>query len=287
MRYHTASGPIIVICSLLLAAVGCVDATRPTRDDLVDEDAQSEASDVSEPKDVAAEDTTSSDDGEDVEASDTEEGGEDSSSDTSSDTGTDGGGDQTEDTGCRDPGCPCNYEGTPQGVCSDATTDSAGNCQPPSEYEGDEQTCDGLDNDCDGDVDEGCDDDGDGYCDGQMSVAGSASVCPNGGGDCNDRDPSVNPGANEFCDDNVDNDCDGDTDCNDTDCNGRPVCSSGGTERLCGDGRDNDGDGCTDCNDADCASRSCGPNEVCCPGLPSPGQCVSGSCVQQGQPCPR
>ncbi len=60
------------------------------------------------------------------------------------------------------------------------------------------ETCDGLDNDCDGTIpaDE-TDADGDGYM-----------VCEN---DCDDSDPDVNPGATETCN-GIDDDCDGDID---------------------------------------------------------------------------
>ena len=72
---------------------------------------------------------------------------------------------------------------------------------------------DGVDNNCDGDIDEGCttpvndDVDGDGY---------NASV-----DDCDDNDAAVNPGMLEACDDGVDNNCDGDIDegCGTTDSN--------------------------------------------------------------------
>lgn len=47
-----------------------------------------------------------------------------------------------------------------------------------------------------------CDLDEDGY----------VSTACQGGNDCNDYDPSVNPGATEICNDGIDNDCDGDTD---------------------------------------------------------------------------
>jgi hypothetical protein len=278
------SGSVIVICSVLFAAVGCVDATRPARDNLTDAETGGEPTDVSEPTDGAVEDAVSSDNEDDAAGSDTEASGEDGGT---SDADTDGGGNQTQDTGCQDPGCACNYEGTTRGVCSEATTDSAGNCEPPSNYAADEQTCDDLDNDCDGEVDEGCDADGDGYCNAQLEVVGSPSVCPNGGGDCADQASAVNPGANEICDDNTDNDCDGNTDCDDPDCSGSRICNTGGTEKRCSDGRDNDRDGCTDCDDSDCVNQRCGPNKVCCPGLPTPGQCVSGTCVEKGQPCPR
>jgi hypothetical protein len=46
-----------------------------------------------------------------------------------------------------------------------------------------------------------CDQDEDGYI---------SNSCE-GGNDCNDFDPSINPAATEICTDGVDNDCDGDT----------------------------------------------------------------------------
>jgi len=56
------------------------------------------------------------------------------------------------------------------------------------------EVCDGVDNNCNGNVDEGFDLDADGY-----------TTCA---GDCDDGDPTVYPGATEVCDE-LDNDCDG------------------------------------------------------------------------------
>ena len=53
------------------------------------------------------------------------------------------------------------------------------------------------------------DEDGDGYA-------------PEGGGDCNDADPTVHPGTDELCDDGIDNNCDGVIDEGCTDDTGDP-----------------------------------------------------------------
>jgi hypothetical protein len=78
-----------------------------------------------------------------------------------------------------------------------------------------EEVCDGLDNNCDGELDEGVlleffiDGDADGYGDGDAALAceapgGMASVA----GDCDDSDADIHPDATEVCD-LVDNNCDG------------------------------------------------------------------------------
>jgi hypothetical protein len=82
-----------------------------------------------------------------------------------------------------------------------------------------EELCDGIDNDCDGEVDNGIeipvwyyDGDNDGYGDPTnptvACVAPAAHVATNT--DCDDTNPDVNPGAEEvLCRDGVDQDCDG------------------------------------------------------------------------------
>ncbi|MBN2250607.1 MAG: hypothetical protein JW724_00850 [Candidatus Altiarchaeota archaeon] len=65
---------------------------------------------------------------------------------------------------------------------------------------GNEEVCDGKDNDCDGVADDGLgDDDGDGY-----------SECT---GDCNDANPAFHPGATDIACDSIDQNCNGFDDC--------------------------------------------------------------------------
>ncbi len=90
--------------------------------------------------------------------------------------------------------------------CDDNPLACGANCYP-----GHAELCDSYDNDCNTQTDEGCDDDLDDYCDSSMTVVGTPPVCPNGGGDCDDTDININPGAQEICD-NIDNNCDGNTD---------------------------------------------------------------------------
>jgi len=77
--------------------------------------------------------------------------------------------------------------------------------------DGAESTCDDLDNDCNAKTDEACDQDGDGYCRADWKTTGLPAACPKGGGDCEDDDKAISPGATEVCND-VDDSCNGSTD---------------------------------------------------------------------------
>jgi len=116
----------------------------------------------------------------------------------------------------------------PLDACSEPSgyvaADYAGDCDDAdaNANPGADESCDGVDNDCDGDTDEDDavdaatwypDDDGDSY--GRSLDAVTACYVPSGhvslGGDCEDGDASINPGAAEICD-GFDNDCDGTAD---------------------------------------------------------------------------
>jgi hypothetical protein len=88
-------------------------------------------------------------------------------------------------------------------------------------------------------------------------------------GDCDDYDPSVNPGTTEVCDDFVDNNCDGKVDegcyvCTDLDgdnycaevddCDDYDPSVNPGTAEVCDDGLDNNCDGLIDGADTDCGA---------------------------------
>lgn len=86
----------------------------------------------------------------------------------------------------------------------------------PTVFPGADERCDGVDQDCDGAVDEGLqvegfrDADGDGWGDTTLTACDDPAWVERGG-DCDDGDDTVHPDAPEFCD-SVDQDCDGPVD---------------------------------------------------------------------------
>jgi len=137
------------------------------------------------------------------------------------------------------------------------------------------EVCNGIDDNCDGNIDEGlifdtwyADADGDGYGDAAMSAT-TCDGAPEGyvadNTDCNDADAAVNPGATEVCN-GIDDNCDGNIDEGvettfyaDADSDGYG--DAGSTTSACSapEGYVTDN---TDCNDADAAVNP-GATEVC------------------------
>jgi len=165
-------------------------------------------------------------------------------------------------------------------ACADADGDGVGagrDCDDAaaSAYPGGVEACDGLDNDCDGNIDEDVatlvylDADGDGYGD-----AGRARrVCaipdnsaPNGD-DCDDADAGASPAGVESCD-GADNDCDGSPDDGvgtpfwpDEDGDGFAASTSG--ELLACERPEGFAAALGDCDDADPAAHAADGSEVC------------------------
>ncbi len=122
--------------------------------------------------------------------------------------------------GADDPGIGAACDGSDEDLCEEGSTVCVGGrtvCDDPTDST--HEVCNGVDDDCDGDVDEDAldavqrylDRDADGWG-GEVATSMDCGAPPDGEsdvpGDCDDLDPDVNPGAGETCN-GVDDDCNG------------------------------------------------------------------------------
>lgn len=145
----------------------------------------------------------------------------------------------------------------------DGYSEAEGDCDDtnPAIHPGAIEVVDGIDNNCDGKVDDDLDGDGWGVLD----------------GDCDDHDPNIHPLAGEDCNDGIDNNCNGFVDDAEPDKDGdgfgpcdRPYADCNDNEFLIGpasiedptDGVDNDCDGFIDNAEPDCDCQASEPGET-------------------------
>ena len=173
----------------------------------------------------------------------------------------------------------------------------------PDNYPGNDEVCDGGDNDCDGDVDGDdssldttgltpyyVDADNDGYGDDSGSMVYFCTAPTSGyvtnNWDCFDSDANANPSLDEVCD-GIDNDCDGDVDLADSDLvaveyyvdsDGDGFGDASATGEVYCDQPPTHSDTNTDCDDAD-ATVNPGATEVWYDGVDQ--DCSGGSDYDQ------
>lgn len=162
------------------------------------------------------------------------------------------------------------------GMTSCASGMLGDSCAAP-QPSGDDATCDGVDDDCDGRVDEDFLGQSSSACELNGCPGTAAPACSNGTlvdvctatpgcireadcgdardddgdhlVDCDDSDCAALPSCFEDCHNATDDDGDGLVDCLDASCASKAPCVA----EICGNGLDDDGDSRPDCTDADCA----------------------------------
>jgi hypothetical protein len=188
------------------------------------------------------------------------------------------------------------------GECSGARVCAPDGLQPCNAPVPSEETCNGVDDDCDGMVDEATCDDGNSCSDDTCAGEGGCVNTPIDGGECLDGDPCT---AADHCEGGLcvgtPVNCDDENPCTKNACDGAGGCSSEPAAGLC-----DDGDPCTvgdvcdagvcvanvtlECDDGNpCTVDSCGPSgclhvstaEPCDDGNPctAASSCVDGACV--------
>lgn len=184
--------------------------------------------------------------------------------------------------------CRCslrdNYRATRGGDCEDGIS---------SINPGVPENCDtGADDNCNGSTNErdaaNCstfyrDSDADTYGrsgDNQCWCNSTGEYIATRGGDCADRDSSINPGASDVCN-GVDDDCnvstnDGDDECAGLCCGSEPACQNCCSDTQCSDPNpDCFGFSCTCAAD----SKNCSTGEVCCDGVGCVECCIDDDCI--------
>ncbi|MCX6747175.1 MAG: MopE-related protein [Candidatus Pacearchaeota archaeon] len=180
--------------------------------------------------------------------------------------------------------------GTCATVCTSGKTCVSGTCT--TSCISTTEVCNGLDDDCDGQVDEGVkntyyhDGDSDTYGDAGHSTQACSPLAGyvSSSSDCNDGNAAIHPGATEICTGGLDEDCDSLIDCADTNqCSGNPACAVCGNERLEGNEQCEKVSGnFPDCCNTDCSFKAA---QVEC--RASVGACdVVESCTGTNATCP-
>ena len=107
----------------------------------------------------------------------------------------------------------CAEDADADGACAEDDCDDG----DPAVYPGARESCDGRDEDCDGEIDEDAgatyylDEDEDGYGAEAVTACEPPASYADNGADCDDTDPDIHPGAEERSN-GLDDDCDGSTD---------------------------------------------------------------------------